>query len=248
MKLDIRKLENMAYFLSMNVEYCNGEMSIHQTDYIKQILREFKLEDGKGKSALWKLMTMETRLGMRNMIHNCTGRQWVHYCTYPQLPGQIYHMQFVELARCKTHYVVPEENSKPELTLVSTGDHVDLFCDADYANGKDRKSVSDCVVTLANVPVSWKTRVPKKKDPVATSTTEAEYASMFHAAKEALWLNCDTELSKHFDIKYQFFRDYVEKGIMKFDYVPSNKNLAYLFTKAMNRPKTQCFVKAIHLF
>ncbi|KAJ8895380.1 hypothetical protein PR048_000712 [Dryococelus australis] len=83
-------------------------------------------------------------------------------------------------------YLKKTQNLK--LTFVSTGGHVDLFCEVVFANGKDRKSVSGYVATLANAPVSWKTRLPKKRDPVATSTTEAEYASMFHAAKEELRL------------------------------------------------------------
>ncbi|KAL2884885.1 Retrovirus-related Pol polyprotein from transposon TNT 1-94 [Ceratocystis lukuohia] len=60
------------------------------------------------------------------------------------------------------------------------------YSDADYANSKDRRSVSGMVYTLANGPIHWKSQ---KQRSVATSTTEAEYIGFTPCAKEGIWLN-----------------------------------------------------------
>ncbi|KAJ8877138.1 hypothetical protein PR048_021591 [Dryococelus australis] len=220
-KVEIRKLGNMTHFFSINAEYCNGKMSIHQTDYITQILRKFNLEDGKGRSA-----PLEEDNGfIIVLIHN-------YQASYSVCIRRVVTLQ-KETGKDVKHimlYLNKTQNLK--LTFISTHDHVNLFYDADFANGRDRILVNGYVATMANAPVSWKTRLPKKRDPVATSTTEVKYASMFYAAKEALWVkqivtelgqtkflpklfiikcdnqgaikltenSCDTELSKSFDI------------------------------------------------
>ncbi|KAL2887234.1 Retrovirus-related Pol polyprotein from transposon TNT 1-94 [Ceratocystis lukuohia] len=60
------------------------------------------------------------------------------------------------------------------------------YSDADYANSKDRKSVSGMVFTLAGGPIKWKAQ---KQRSVATSTTEAEYVGFTPCAKEGIWIH-----------------------------------------------------------
>ncbi|KKF93168.1 Endonuclease [Ceratocystis platani] len=60
------------------------------------------------------------------------------------------------------------------------------YSDADYANSKDRKSISGMIYMLANGPVHWKSQ---KQRSVATSTTEAEYVGFTPCAKDGIWLN-----------------------------------------------------------
>ena len=60
------------------------------------------------------------------------------------------------------------------------------YCDADYASNLDsRRSVSAYIFTLANAAICWSTRTQRR---VAQSTTEAKYAAINHAAREAIWL------------------------------------------------------------
>lgn len=43
--------------------------------------------------------------------------------------------------------------------------------------------------------------------------------------------------SKHIKIKYHFNRDYVQKGVVKLEYISTNEQVADIFTKALPRGK-----------
>jgi transposase InsO family protein len=60
------------------------------------------------------------------------------------------------------------------------------FCDSDWGTDPDsRHSISGYVFLINGGPVSWSS---KKQNIVALSSTEAEYISLTHASKEAVWL------------------------------------------------------------
>nr|GAT43053.1 polyprotein [Mycena chlorophos] len=61
---------------------------------------------------------------------------------------------------------------------------LNIFADADGMSIEDRKAVSGYVFTLNGGSVSWSS---KQQAITALSTTEAEYISLTHCAKEALW-------------------------------------------------------------
>jgi hypothetical protein len=61
---------------------------------------------------------------------------------------------------------------------------LNIFCDADWAGGSDRKSTSGYIITIAGGAVAWSS---KKQASVALSTAEAKYISAMHAAKQVLW-------------------------------------------------------------
>ena len=138
------------------------------------------------------------------------------------------------------------------------------YCDADYAAGDDRKSISGDVFTLAGAPISWQA---KKQTTVAQSTVEVEYAAMAHAAKEMIWLQyllkdlgmskyeptillCDNQgaislaknplhhaKTKHVDVQLHFIRDHIEKGTINVEYCPTDDMLADLMTKGLARER-----------
>jgi len=39
---------------------------------------------------------------------------------------------------------------------------------------------------------------------------------------------------KHIDVKHHFIKEHVELGMVAFEYIPSNENLADLFTKPLS--------------
>ena len=39
--------------------------------------------------------------------------------------------------------------------------------------------------------------------------------------------------SKHIGIRYHFIKDYVQKGVVKLEYIPTNEQVADIFTKAL---------------
>jgi len=59
------------------------------------------------------------------------------------------------------------------------------FCDADWASQEHHHSISGYVFIVDGGAVSWSS---KKQSLVTLSTTEAEYISLMHAAKETLWI------------------------------------------------------------
>ena len=142
-------------------------------------------------------------------------------------------------------------------------------CDSDWANSEDRKSISGyCFNIFNNGPlISWKTR---KQPTVALSTCEAEYISLVSAIQEGKYLksliseitglnlncqmNCDNQgtialaknpikqqRTKHVDIKYHFIRDEIYKGSVNISYIPSEENLADIFTKPISSNKLRRF-------
>ena len=59
------------------------------------------------------------------------------------------------------------------------------YSNSAFTNSVNRKSTSGYIYKLVGGPVSHKS---SKQSILTTSTTEAEYVAMTHAAKEALWL------------------------------------------------------------
>jgi transposase InsO family protein len=151
------------------------------------------------------------------------------------------------------------------------GDGVRLagYTDSDWAGSVfDRKSTSGCCFGLGSAAVSWFSR---KQKSVALSSSEAEYMAASLACCEAVWLRkmlfslfgdcldptviyCDNQScikltenpvfhdrSKHIDIRYHSIRDYVQRGIVKLEFVPTDEQVADILTKALPRGKNVHF-------
>ena len=140
------------------------------------------------------------------------------------------------------------------------------YSDADWASQKHRHSISGYSFHYGIGAVSWSS---KKQQIVAQSSTEAEYIAQTHAAKEGVWLkafteevcgtrggamliNCDNQgaialakdnkfhsRTKHIDIRYHYIRKSVENKKISVSYIPTQDNVADIFTKALPRPKFQ---------
>ena len=112
--------------------------------------------------------------------------------------------------------------------------------------------------------ISWSL---KKQHVVVLSSTEAEYITQTHAAKEALWLhsflrelrstpddplilNCDNQgaialakdnkfhaCTKHIDVRYHFIHEVVEDGKVAVRYIPTGDNVSDIFTKLLAKAK-----------
>jgi Reverse transcriptase (RNA-dependent DNA polymerase) len=146
------------------------------------------------------------------------------------------------------------------------------YTDADWGSNDHRKSISGYVFTLCGGAVAWSS---KKQSRTALSTAEAEYGAATHAVKQVLWhrnlmeeldlpqaktsiLHSDNQAAiaishnpqfhartKHIDIDLHFLRDHVQSGILKLEYVPSQDNLADIFTKALPRPSHESLTSRI---
>ena len=139
-----------------------------------------------------------------------------------------------------------------------------VYAYADSAWGNERKGRSryGFITLLGSCPISWCSKVTSM---TCLSTAEAEYVAATEAAKELTWLrNLLTELgleqpnpsiihednqacikmatnpvisarNRHFGIKMHWIRDQVATGIVSLVYVPTEKQLADIFTKILNK-------------
>ncbi|CAL8083514.1 unnamed protein product [Prunus armeniaca] len=137
------------------------------------------------------------------------------------------------------------------------------YSDADWAGcSDDRKSTSGGggVFYVGNNLVAWHS---KKQNSVSLSTAEAEYVAVGSCCTQLLWMRqmledyglaqscfliyCDNmsaiDISKnlvqhfrtkHIDIRHHLIRDLVEDKILSLEFVPSEKQLVDILTKALD--------------
>lgn len=150
-----------------------------------------------------------------------------------------------------------------KLRLSSSGDSSGLvgFADADWAECRtDRKSNSGYVFQYCGGTISWACR---KQTCVSLSTAEAEFVALSEASQEAVWLqrlledlgektnillyednqSClkmlDAEKfsnrTKHISTKFHYAKDLKTKGVVQYEYCPSETMAADLLTKPIAR-------------
>ena len=158
-----------------------------------------------------------------------------------------------------------ERKSNDELLEVE----VLAFADADWANDKlDRKSITGWVAKLNGDVISW---ASKKQRTVAQSSCEAELYAEAAAINEVIWLRgllaelglrsekpsliigdnqgtialskngVKSERTKHVDVKFHFITEEVNKKTVELKWVPSEKQQADIFTKALAKPLFEKF-------
>ena len=126
----------------------------------------------------------------------------------------------------------------------------------------DRKSTSGACQILGNKLVCWSA---KKQQSVAMSSAEAEYVADAGCCASILWMKsqlgdydihykmvpifCDNtsaiaisnnpvlhSRTKHIDIRYHFIRDHILKGDIELHFIPTEYQLADIFTKPLDEP------------
>lgn len=136
------------------------------------------------------------------------------------------------------------------------------YSDADYASDVEtRCSTSGYLFTLGSGVISW---CSEKQKCVALSATESEYIAASEAIRELVWfkrlilellpdfdevpefrINNQSAIklmvfhkrTKHIDVRYNFIRKIYDEKMFIIKYVPSNEQIADVFTKAL--PKGQ---------
>ena len=148
------------------------------------------------------------------------------------------------------------------------------YCDVDWASQKHRHLILGYSFHFRQGAISWSS---KKHNIIALSSTKAEYITQMHAAKEAMWMksfleeiwelqwelirvSCDNQGAivlvkdskfhswmKHIDLCYHFIREVVKDGRLMMKYIPTEKNVSDIFTKALTWPKFVHFVERLGL-
>lgn len=117
---------------------------------------------------------------------------------------------------------------------------------------------------------------PKKQYIITLLSTEAEYITQMHATKEVMYLHmfvgeisgfdklvmlkCDNQgvialskdnklhtQTKHIDIQYHFIQEAVKNRRISVEYVPTDENLADIFTKPLLKAKFHHSIKSLGL-
>ncbi|GKA62224.1 hypothetical protein Tco_0761743 [Tanacetum coccineum] len=137
------------------------------------------------------------------------------------------------------------------------------YSDSDYAGCNiDRKSTLGACQLLGGKLVCWSA---KKQQSVAMSLDEAEYVAAAGCCANILWMKsqltdydiiyekvpifCDNtsaiaisnnpvlhSRTKHIDIRYHFIRDHILKGDIELHFIPTQYQLADIFTKPLDEP------------
>ena len=161
-------------------------------------------------------------------------------------------------------YIKNTKNLKLTFHRSDKENAITAYADADWGSDKiDRKSVSGMAIYHNGNLISWSS---KKQQTVALSTAEAEYLAAASCAAEILYLKNlaedfsqndvnttllvdnqsalamiqnyeNTKRSKHIDIKVHFIKDIVAKGLVKVNYIPTEKNVSDIFTKPLCKAK-----------
>ena len=139
-----------------------------------------------------------------------------------------------------------------------------VVSDADWASDEsDRKSISGYCFYFLNSLVSWSA---VKQKTISLSSTEAEYYSMTHALKEAIWIrlflsllsfaiarpfpllsdnqsacalannSSFTSRSKHIDVRHHFICDHINDGTFCTNWLPTSDMPADIFMKPLSFP------------
>ncbi|GKB95206.1 hypothetical protein Tco_0981343, partial [Tanacetum coccineum] len=144
-----------------------------------------------------------------------------------------------------------------------SGFDLKAYFDSDYAGcNLDKKSTSGGCHILGGKLVCWSA---KKQSSVAMSSAEAEYVVAAGCCAQVLWIKsqladydvlydkvpifCDNtsaiaisnnpvlhSRTKHIYIRYHFIRDHILKGDIELHFLPTDLQLADIFTKPLAEP------------
>jgi hypothetical protein len=153
-------------------------------------------------------------------------------------------------------------NNSKELTI-------EAYSDADWAGDTDdRKSTTGFVVMINGSVVSW---LSKKQSTIALSTAEAEYMAISSTTQELMWIrqlldelmmplkypirllsdnraaisistnDVNHSRTKHIDIRHHYIRDIIKKEYVEIGWIPTDKQLADMLTKPLNKKQFTMF-------
>ncbi|XP_052627226.1 secreted RxLR effector protein 161-like [Lactuca sativa] len=148
------------------------------------------------------------------------------------------------------------------------------YSDSNYGGLQlDRKSKSGRCQLLGGRLVSWSS---KKQNCIALSTDKAKYIAASSCTSQVLWMKSQLldygyrfqripiyfdsqsaiaishnpiqySMTKHIDIWYHFIKDHVLNGNIELIFVPSNDEIANVFTKTLDETKFNGFLNKMEL-
>jgi hypothetical protein len=189
--------------IGLKIVQKQGEITLDQIAYIKEILNRFGMTDCKpmGNPCDTNLKLTVCVEGEEDLTGKVPYQQaigallFVAQATRPDIAFAVNNASRFNQKHNASHwaavkrifrYLKKTENYKLVFNGKIEGE-LKGYCDADFGSDVDsRKSMSGYVFLYANAAVSWRA---SKQQTVSLSSTEAEYIALVECIKEAIWIS-----------------------------------------------------------
>ncbi|GJW12238.1 retrovirus-related pol polyprotein from transposon TNT 1-94 [Tanacetum coccineum] len=245
-KLMIKKFEmsmmgELTYFFGLQIKQGDKGISICQEHYIRNLLKKYKFFDSS---------SMKTPMVPPNHLVLCA--------RYQSNPKESHLTAVKRILR-----YLKGTSTLGLYYLKCSGFDLEGNSDSDYVGcNMDRKSTPGAYQILGGKLVCWSA---KKQQSMAMSLANAEYVTAAGCCISILWMKsqlsdydihykivpifCDNtsaisisnnlvlhSRTKHIDIRYHFIRDHILKGDIELHLIPTEYQLADIFTKFLDEP------------
>ena len=205
-EITVRDVADTYLAIQIVQDLHGGRVSLHQTNYINELLARFKMEDANtadtpiDTTPLTALMSPQTdteKEEMRGVPYRelIGSLLYLARCTRPDIAFAVNSLSRFSTNPGRSHWTAAKrvlrylKGSKNRAVVYERGGAPTIhgFSDADWAGRReDRRSTSGYVYYMANGPIAWNTATQKS---VSLSTHEAETMAASTAASEGIWLN-----------------------------------------------------------
>lgn len=214
-KFKMSDLGQLKWFLGMEFNFGNTEITVNQTQYLKNILTDFGMQNCKpvstpcvekpdfDKAVASDLLSRDSEEEkheagpLLKRYRSAVGSLiYCMICTRPDLSWIVTKLSQFNNNPTEVHWQAVKRvfrylKHTLDYCLTFRKSEEDVFvhgfCDADWASSSDRHSITGYCFSLINngCAISWKS---KRQQTVALSTCEAEYMALTAALQEALSL------------------------------------------------------------
>ena len=198
-KFEMSNLSELQTFLGLQIKQKPNGIFIHQSKYIKDLLKKFDMENTKPISTPMATSKLISQHDMDEFIDQTLYRCMIGSLMYltasrPDIMFATCVCARYQSAPKKSHLMSVKRifrylKGTPTLGIWYPANQpckLVGFSDSDYAGcSLTRKSTSGGCQFFANCLVSWQS---KKQTSVSTSTTEAEYIAAAHSTAQIIWL------------------------------------------------------------
>ena len=289
-EFSIKDLGDLTYCLGIEIHRKRDEriIKMNQRAYIKRLAEKFGVDNCKdvhtpadSSAKLAKVPDEEVFVPKFPYRELVGALMYVATCTRPDLAHAVGEVAKYCERYNKSHWTAAKRilkylKTNQDMSIVFSGfnkGELIGFADANWAGDLDtRRSTTGYVFFLNGSAISWKS---KRQPTVVTSSTEAEYMSLYSATQEAIWLRfllkglkycaeiattmfqenqgCVAlannpvyhSRTKHIDIKFHFLREKVASAVIALEFKPAEEMVTDGFTKALPRDKYIKFIKGL---
>ena len=274
-QFDMHDLGELSWFLGIQFTCGDDFVKIDQTKYVEKILSKFGMSDCKPRQTPceMKIVDDHSEKADGELYRKIVGSLiYVMTATRPNLCFAVTKLSQHMSDPSAAHFTMAKHvlrylkgTADQSLVFKGSNNHLGLVahCDADWANFPDRRSITGYAFQLAEtgLMISWKS---KKQQTIAAASQEAKFlmqllSDMTGRTPEGSYtLHCDNQgaialakkpvqhqRSKHIDIKYHYIRSEIQAGSLNLVYVPTEQNIADVFTKPVTRARLQAFTQIL---